>query len=152
MNKVQLIGRVTREIELKKTQSGKSVISFSLAVNRRKKDEGADYINCVAWEQTAEIMQKYVGKGDRISVSGRIQSRSYERDGKKVYTTDIVVEELEFLENKKQSESPYTPNTNTVGDPANGETPSEEDANIQHLIEDKELDTAFEQSGNSAEG
>ena len=105
MNKAQLIGRVTKDIELRQTQSGLSVTKFTIAVNRRKKDDGADFINCTAWSKTAEIMEKYVHKGDRIGIVGRIQTGSYEKDGRKVYTTEVVVEELEFLEKKEQSET-----------------------------------------------
>lgn len=102
MNNVQLIGRTTKEIEIRYTNNNKAVARFTLAVNRRSKDDGADFINCMAWEKIAELLEKYVKKGDRIAIRGRIQTGSYEKDGKKVYTTDIVVDELEFLESKKQ--------------------------------------------------
>ena len=104
MNKTQLIGRVTKTIELKKTPSGKSTCSFTLAVNRRVKTEGqpdADFITCVAWGKTAEILSQYVSKGNRLGVSGRIQTRNYESNGRTVYVTEVVVDEVEFLENKR---------------------------------------------------
>lgn len=105
MNKVNLIGRVTKDIECRYTASTqKAVARFTLAVNRARKDDGADFISCIAWGKTAEIMEKYVKKGHQIGVTGRIQTGSYDKDGHKVYTTDVVVEEMEFLE-KRQSSS-----------------------------------------------
>ena len=110
MNKVELIGRVTKDIELRYTaNTQKAVAKFTLAVNRMKKDSGADFISCTAWGKTAEIMEKYVHKGDRVGVTGRIQTGSYEGRNGKVYTTDVIVEELDFLE-KKQS-NPQQANT-----------------------------------------
>ncbi len=109
MNKTMLIGRVTKDIECRYTATTqKAVARFTLAVNRMRKDDGADFISCIAWGKTAEIMEKYVKRGHQISVIGRIQTGSYEKDGHKVYTTDVVVEDMEFLE-KKQSSSSQTP-------------------------------------------
>lgn len=101
MNKVQLIGRITKDVELKKTPNGKSVTSFTLAVDRRTKDDGTDFINCVGWSKIAELMDRYVHKGDRLGISGHLQCRSYEKNGNTIYVTEVVVEDLEFLENKK---------------------------------------------------
>lgn len=102
MNKTQLIGRLTKDVVLRRTTSDKSVASFTLAVNRRSKDDGADFISCIAWNKTAETLAKYVHKGDRIGVCGRIQTRGYkDKDGKSVYVTEVVVDEVEFLESKK---------------------------------------------------
>lgn len=97
MNRTELVGRVTKDIELKTTQTGTSIVRFSLAVPRRKKDDGADFINCVAYAKIAELMSQYVKKGDRIGVTGRIQTGSYERNGSKIYTTDVVTDGVEFL-------------------------------------------------------
>ena len=98
---------MTKDIDEKKTASGKSVATFTLAVNRDYKNaEGnydADFINCVVYEQRAETICKYVRKGDRFGVVGKIKSRSYENtNGNKVYVTEVVVEGFEFLENKKE--------------------------------------------------
>ena len=106
MNKAILIGRVTKPIELKKTTSGKSVISFTLAVNKDFKNADgkydADFINCVAFEQRAETISKYVNKGDKFGVIGKINTRIYEKqDGSKTQITEVKVEEFEFFENKK---------------------------------------------------
>ena len=108
MNKVILTGRLTRDIEVK--QFGEtSVGKFGVAVNRRFKKEGqpeADFINCVTFGKQAEIMAQYLAKGSMVSLSGRIQTGSYDKeDGTKVYTTDVVVEEFTFVESKKDSTS-----------------------------------------------
>ncbi len=107
MNKVLLIGRLTKDIDLKKTQNGKSFARFTLAVNRRFKSndpqaQDADFISCVVWERTAEVMYQYLSKGSQVGIEGRIQTGSYERDGQRVYTTDIVVENFDFLESRQQ--------------------------------------------------
>ena len=105
MNLVVLTGRLGHDIELKQTQTGKSVVSFSLAVTRTK--EETDWINCVAWEKTADLMAQYVGKGSLIGVEGRLQVRTYQdRDtGQKRYATEVVVHRVEFLESKKEKPS-----------------------------------------------
>lgn len=106
MNKVALIGRVTRDPEVRYTQSenASAVARYTLAVDRRFKREGedsADFINCVAFGKAAEFAEKYFRKGTKIAVVGRIQTGSYtNKDGVKVYTTDVVVEEQEFAESK----------------------------------------------------
>lgn len=102
MNKTVLIGRTTKDIECKYTpKTQKAFARFTLAVNRMRKEDGADFISCIAWGKTAEIMEKYVKKGHMVGISGRIQTGSYEKDGHKFYTTDIVVEDMEFLEKKQ---------------------------------------------------
>ena len=110
MNKAILIGRVTKPIELKTTTSGKSVVQFTLAVNRDYKNaEGnydADFINCVAFEQRAETISKYVHKGDKFGIIGKISTRTFDKsDGSKGYATEVIVEGFEFLESKKDSVS-----------------------------------------------
>lgn len=105
INRVVLVGRITKNPELKKTQSGKSVASFTVACNRMKKEDGADFINCVAWNQSAEYLCKYAKKGYLVSVDGRIQVRSYEpQNGSKQYITEVVAEHLSILESKKNDE------------------------------------------------
>jgi single-strand DNA-binding protein len=102
MNKVVLIGRLTRDPETRVAQGGNqtAISRYSLAVNRSYKREGepdADFINCVAFGKRAEFVQKYLKKGTQIAISGRIQTGSYDdKDGKKVYTTDIIVDEHYF--------------------------------------------------------
>ena len=109
MNKVILIGRLTKDVETR--YSGEMAISrYSLAVDRRYKREGeptADFINCVAFGKAAEFAEKYLKKGTKIAVVGRIQTGSYtNKEGQKVYTTDIVIEEQEFAESKAQNSQP----------------------------------------------
>ena len=100
MNKVILMGRLTRDVELRQTPNGISVASFSIAVNRRFAKEGqqqADFINCVAWRQQAEFIARYFGKGRMIAVVGSLQTRSWDdQEGKKHYATEVVVEEAHF--------------------------------------------------------
>jgi single-strand DNA-binding protein len=100
MNKAILLGRLTKAPEIKYTQSGKAVASFTLAVDRRKSARGdsqADFISCVAWDKVAEIIGNYCSKGQQIAVDGRIQSRSYEaKDGSKRYVTEVVVQNMYF--------------------------------------------------------
>ena len=110
MNKVQLVGRLTRDPEIRYSQGENATATarFSVAVNRRfKNSEGnydADFINCVAFGKSAEFVGKYFKKGMAIGLTGRIQTGSYtNKDGQKVYTTDVVVEETEFVESKGAS-------------------------------------------------
>ena len=109
MNKSVLIGRLTKDVELKTTQGGVSVCSFTLAVNRRfKNTEGkydADFINCVAWRQQAEFICKYFTKGSMLALCGSIQTRTYEKDGSKVYITEVVADEVSFVGEKKQDQA-----------------------------------------------
>jgi len=103
MNKVNLLGRLTKDPELKYTNNNTAVCSFTLAVNRRKQGE-VDFINCQAWTKTAEFIDKYINKGQQIAISGRIQTRNWDdNDGKKHYITEIVVEEVFFADSKKET-------------------------------------------------
>lgn len=104
MNRVCLIGRLTRNPELRESESGKKQTTFTLAVNRMK--EGADFINCVAWNKTAEIIHKYLVKGRELGIEGRIQTNTYEdKEGNKRYTSSVVVDNITFIGNKEQSEN-----------------------------------------------
>ena len=141
MNKVILIGRFTRDPEIRYSQGENATATarFSLAVNRRFKNaEGnydADFINCVAFGKTAEFVEKYFKKGMAIGVTGRIQTGSYtNKDGQKVYTTDVVVEETEFVESKNSN------NTSTDGQ-TSSPVPSNDNGfvNIPDGIQDEEL-------------
>ena len=111
MNVVNLIGRVTKDIELKYTSSNKEYVKFTLAVNRNFKGASGEYetdfINCITWHHSAKFMSNYVKKGNRISLTGRIQTGSYQdKEGRTVYTTDVVAENVQSLE-PKQSTEPY---------------------------------------------
>lgn len=117
MNTVVLIGRTTRDPELRRTGNGTAVTSFTLAVNRDfKTNDGqeADFIQCVAWKKTAELLEQYVHKGDRIALNGSIRTRNYEDShGRTVYVTEVLVNHVEFLETKNRempSDSPSNKN------------------------------------------
>lgn len=101
MNKVLLMGRLVRDPEVRYTTDGKAVAKFTLAVDRKLKDDTADFINCTAFNKTAEFAEKYLAKGKKIAVEGRWQTGSYtNKEGQKVYTNDCVVESMEFAESK----------------------------------------------------
>ena len=104
MNNVSLVGRLTRDPEIKTTNSGSTYARFSIAVDRRGKDAGTDFINIVAFGKTSEFIERYFRKGQRIGINGRIQTGSYEgKDGKKVYTFDVIADNVEFVESKSAS-------------------------------------------------
>ena len=108
MNKVELIGRLTHDVEMRQTPNGVSLARFSIAVTRRFKNSNgeydADFINCVAWRQTGEFIAKHFQTGGMIAVVGSIQSRSWDgNDGKKQYATEVVVDEVYFTGAKKQN-------------------------------------------------
>lgn len=105
MNNVSLIGRLTKDVEERRTQNGTAVASFTLAVDRRKKEDGADFIPCIAWDKAAETIAKYVHKGDLFAVTGYIQTRSYEKDGRMNYVTEVVTTSFQFLERKREMSS-----------------------------------------------
>lgn len=132
MNKVELIGRLTKEPEIKLTQNQTQYCQFTLAVDRRFKDANgqrtADFINCVAWKQTAVFIQKYFRKGNRIGVVGSIQTRNYDdKNGQKVYVTEVIVDEAEFVESQSaQAQAPQAPTPAEEQEPAPvGELPFE---------------------------
>jgi len=109
MNKAILMGRLTKDPDVR--YKGETCIArYTLAVDRRFKKEGepsADFINCVVFGKSAEFAEKYFKKGTRITVSGRIQTGSYEKNGQKVYTTEVIIEEQEFAESKKETSSEW---------------------------------------------
>ena len=118
MNKVILLGRLTKEVEVRYTQSNTPVASFSLAVNRRfSKEKEADFINIVAWNKTAEFCQKFFKKGQQVGVIGRIQTRTWDDEkGQKHYITEVVAEETYFADSKKEEkeEQYQAPNFNEL--------------------------------------
>jgi single-strand DNA-binding protein len=127
MNKATLLGRLTRDPELKHTQSGTAVCSFTIAIDRRFQKPGeekqADFINCVAWEKRADLIAEHFHKGSRILAVGSIQTRKYDdKNGNKVTATEVVVDEIEFIDPKKEAAPAVTPAppTDFLGD---GELP-----------------------------
>ena len=112
INRVVLVGRLTRDVEGRKTASGLSVATFTVACDRRmargqdgNNQQSADFISCVAWRQAADFLGSYARKGALVGVEGRIQTRNYDRDGQKVYVTEIVCDTVNLLESKSQSQS-----------------------------------------------
>lgn len=115
MNKVILMGRLTRDPDIRYSQGENSmaIARFTIAVDRRFKrdgDQSADFISCVAFGRTAEFFEKYIRQGTKVCAEGRIQTGSYtNKDGQKVYTTDVVVENVEFAESKGSGQAPAAP-------------------------------------------
>lgn len=116
MNKANLIGRLTKEPELRLTANQKPYCNFTLAIDRKFKDANgqrqADFINCVAWNATAQFISKYFHKGSKIAICGSIQTRTYDKNGQKQYITEVFAEEAEFVESTNQTQTvPATQNT-----------------------------------------
>lgn len=118
INNVVLTGRLTKDIELRYTSNNIATTSFNLAVNRAYASNGGqdtDFVNCVAFRKTAEVMAKHLTKGSLIGVQGRVQTRNYQgKDGKTVYVTEIVVDSLTFLESKSSKNSGNSANFNDI--------------------------------------
>ena len=104
MNKYMAIGRLTKDPELRETTTGKQVVRFGLAVNNGNQD--ATFINCQAWGTQAETINKYLRKGSAIAIEAEVRTGSYEKDGKKVYTTDFIVQKFDFMPKGKDEEKP----------------------------------------------
>jgi single-strand DNA-binding protein len=117
MNKVILIGNLTKDPELRYTPNGVAVATFTLAINRPGKKDEADFINVVAWQKLADLCATYLRKGRQAAVEGRLQTRSYDdKEGKKRYVTEVVAENVQFLGGGQREERPES-----LGDPFAGE-------------------------------
>ncbi len=118
MNKVFLIGRLTKDPEIRVTATGKKVASFSIAVNEGKDADGQEmtqFFNCIAWEKLAEVLENYIPKGTKVAIIGSLKNRSWDKpDGTKGYATEILVRELEILSNK--SETDHLKSQNSEGE------------------------------------
>jgi single-strand DNA-binding protein len=111
MNKVVLIGRSTKDAELRYTQTGKQVTTFTLAVDRDYKnaqgEREADFIPCVAWGKLAEICERYITRGKQVAIAGRIQTRNYEdNNGQRRYITEIIVSDMQLLGSRQDGQAP----------------------------------------------
>lgn len=120
MNRVILVGRLTKDVELRYTPSGQAVATFTLAVNRtftnQQGEREADFLNVVVWRRQAENAANFLKKGSLAGVDGRLQSRSYEaQDGKRVYVTEVVAESVQFLEPKGDGQAQQRGNTGNQG-------------------------------------
>lgn len=120
INSVVLVGRLTKDVELRKTQSGLSVASFTVACDRRlsqeqrnNNEQSADFISCVAWRGSADFLGKYARKGDTVGVEGKIQTRNYDRDGHRVYVVEVLANSVNLLHSKQtvqsQEQASYEP-------------------------------------------
>ena len=110
INRVVLVGRLTKDVEVRKSSSQLSVANFTIACDRRSKTTGdnqpsADFINCVVWRQPADFLGQYGKKGALVGVDGRIQTRSYDKDGAKVYVTEVIADNVRLLESKATTEA-----------------------------------------------
>jgi len=120
INRVILVGRITKDPEMKQTQSNIAVVSFTLAVNRQFTDSSgerqADFIQCVVWRKQAENLARFVKKGALLGIEGRIQTRNYESDNGTRYVTEVVCDSVQFLENKGDStgDTTYQKDTDTA--------------------------------------
>lgn len=102
MNSTNLIGRLTKDLDVRYTGNGKAVVNFTVAVDRPFSRDKTDFINCVAWEKTAENMGQYLSKGSQIGVTGYITTRNYENNqGERVFVTEVLADRVEFLDSKK---------------------------------------------------
>ena len=114
MNQVCIVGRITKEPELRKTQGGTSVVTFTLAVNRTYKDENgetpSDFINCVAWRNQAEFIGQWIKKGFLLGLNGSLQTRTYQDNGKTIYVTEVIVDSIENFTPKEQEDNPRRKN------------------------------------------
>lgn len=115
INRVVLIGRLTRDPELRRTPQGDAVTSFTLAVNRNYTDKDgqqqADFINCVVWKKSAENVEKHCSKGSLVGVEGRIQTRSYDnQQGQRVYVTEVICNSVQFLDTRQKNQAALNEN------------------------------------------
>lgn len=111
MNKTFLIGRLTKAPELRYTESNKAIANFTVAIDRQytnsQGEKETDFINIVTFQKQAENVKKYVTKGSQVAIDGRIQTRNYEdKDGKRVYVTEVIADRMQFLDTKKEEKSP----------------------------------------------
>ena len=151
MNRVELIGRLTRDPELRYTSNNTATARFTLAVNRtfqsQNGEQGTDFINIVVWNKQAENVKKYISKGSLVAVTGRIQTGSYEKDGRTIYTTDVVADNVQFLETKAQSANRDNVSISDFETTDNGTTGSDMSdevfANFGDSIEISDDDIAF---------
>ena len=111
INRVILVGRLTKNPEIRKTPNGASICKFTLAVSRKVKAQGqpdADFISCVAWNKTADLMYQYLKKGSLIGIDGRLQTGKFtNNNGETIYTCDVMVESLQFLDKKEEAQNNY---------------------------------------------
>lgn len=156
INRAVLVGRLTKDVQVRTTQSHLSVASFTIAIDRRGGSQNAqqnqptaDFINCVAWRQSAEFLGKYARKGALIGVEGRIQTRNYDdKDGRKVYVTEVVCDNVQLLESKAASQNRSDSMDNTMppeptDSPANNAADTADDLNTGPSLDISSDDLPF---------
>lgn len=141
INSVTLIGRVVRDLEIRTTESGKMVSSFALAVDGYNKDAHASFIDCVAWGKAAEILQQYAPKGKQIGITGRLQTRTWERDDIKRKATEVIIDQFQLLGSKGDSGSAAPASEHEQDDVVNTTAPATKtsDINIDEPIDLSEI-------------
>ena len=151
INNAVLVGRITKDPELRKTKSNISVVSFTLAVNRRFKAEGqdqpeADFIQCLAWRQSADFLAQYCHKGDMVSAEGRIQTRNYENEkGERVYVTEVVAENVQLI--SKEGKATRIPDDSYAPPEKKEEYKPQNQYDYQQTLMDAENKDMFGHSG-----
>jgi single-strand DNA-binding protein len=137
MNKVIILGNMTRKAELRTIPSGNKVANFSIAVSEKYKDkqgqwvDKAEFVNCVAWGRTAEVIDQYLDKGSKILVEGKLQTSTWDKDGEKRYKTEVIVSSMEMLGNKPQGQAPKTaPSPDVPPDSYGGGFSQDEDSDL----------------------
>lgn len=120
MNRATIVGRLTKDVELRYTQDGTAVASFTVACNRTFGQKETDFIPCVTFKKQAENTSNYTKKGSLVGVDGRIQVRNYEKDGKRIYVTEIIAESVQFLDSRSDSERQPNQSSAPSGSPYKG--------------------------------
>lgn len=144
MNKVILLGRLTRDPEVRYSQGNEpvAVVRYSLAVNKRFKREGepdAEFINCVAFGKVGEFAEKYFRKGQMVSIMGRLQTRSWEKEGQKQWTTEVVVEEQYFAESRTSTDAHNSSSPSAARSQSKPQASAEDFFAIDESLEDEDL-------------
>lgn len=139
MNQVTLIGRLTKDPELKYTQGGKAFCKFSIAVTREFNRDEADFIGCVAWDKRAETIAEYLRKGRRIAIQGRLNVRSYEQNGENKWITEVIVDKFDFIDtNSNSTGGNYAPQSGTTSNNQGIEATSSTEDN-EEIIDDDDF-------------
>ena len=150
MNRVSLVGRLTRDPELRNTTTGRAVCQFTIAINRtftnQNGERDADFISCVCWDKQAENLARYQHKGNLISVDGRIQTRNYDdKDGKRVYVTEVLAQNIQFLDSKNSNGGSGI-NFDNMPEPPMSEEPATESVMETVTVEEKDPFESFGQT------
>ena len=155
INRVVLTGRLTRDVDLRYTQGGAAVATFTLAVDRRFTNKSgereADFVSCVIWRKSAENFANFFHKGSLVGIEGRIQTRNYEnQQGQRVYVTEVVVEDFSFLEPRSRNANNNAGNNNYGGNPANNAPQQNQNQNANPFTSGNPSSTAPSQNQNPA--